>query len=117
MRKCLLFVVVLILASCSDQFNVENVTDAVLEPSADSDVSALMEKARWGDGEAYVKLADCYRDGKGVKQDFINMLAMVSVWRIISRLFLRNLSTDLCLTQWRSSVEISRKKVLLWLRN
>ena len=78
MRKCLLFVVVLILASCSDQFNVENVTDAVLEPSADSDVSALMEKARWGDGEAYVKLADCYRDGKGVKQDFINMLAMVS---------------------------------------
>ena len=74
----MLFVVVLILASCSDQFNVENVTDAVLEPSADSDVSALMEKARWGDGEAYVKLADCYRDGKGVKQDFINMLAMVS---------------------------------------
>ena len=78
MRKCLLFVVVLILASCSDQFNVENVTDAVLEPSADSDVNALMEKARWGDGEAYAKLADCYRDGKGVKQDFINMLAMVS---------------------------------------
>ena len=78
MRKYLLFVVVLILASCSDQFNVENVTDAALEPSADSDVSALMEKARWGDGEAYVKLADCYRDGKGVKQDFINMLAMAS---------------------------------------
>jgi len=60
MRKYLLFVVVLILASCSDQFNVENVTDAALEPSADSDVSALME------------------NGKGVKQDFINMLAMVS---------------------------------------
>ena len=78
MRKYLLFVVVLILASCSDQFNVENVADAVLEPSAGSDVSALMEKARWGDGEAYVKLADCYRDGKGVKQDFINMLAMAS---------------------------------------
>ena len=78
MRKCLLFVVVLILASCSDQFNAEKVADAVIEPSTDGDVSALMEKARWGDGEAYVKLADCYRDGKGVKQDFINMLAMVS---------------------------------------
>ena len=78
MRKYLLFVVALILASCSDQFNVENVADAVLEPSAGSDVSAFMEKARWGDGEAYVKLADCYRDGKGVKQDFINMLAMAS---------------------------------------
>ena len=79
MRKYLLFVVGMILVSCSDQFNAEEVADAVLEPSVSSDVSALMEKARWGDGEAYVKLADCYRDGIGVKQDFIGMVAMVSL--------------------------------------
>ncbi len=79
MRKYLLFAVVLILASCSDQFNVENVADAVTEPSASSDVSCLVEKARWGDGQAYVQLANCYRDGIGVKQDFIGMVAMVSL--------------------------------------
>ena len=79
MRKYLLFVVGMILASCSDQFNVENVADAVTEPSVSSDVDGLVEKARWGDGQAYVQLANCYRDGIGVKQDFIGMVAMVSL--------------------------------------
>lgn len=79
MRKYLLFIVGMILASCSDQFNVENVADAVTEPSASSDVDGLVEKARWGDGQAYVQLANCYRDGIGVKQDFIGMVAMVSL--------------------------------------
>ena len=36
MKKYLLFVVGIILASCSDQFNVENVVDAVIEPSVSS---------------------------------------------------------------------------------
>lgn len=79
MRKYLFFIVGMILASCSDQFNVENVADAVTEPSASSDVDGLVEKARWGDGQAYVQLANCYRDGIGVKQDFIGMVAMVSL--------------------------------------
>ena len=79
MRKYLLFIVGMILASCSDQFNVENVADAVTEPSASSNVDGLVEKARWGDGQAYVQLANCYRDGIGVKQDFIGMVAMVSL--------------------------------------
>ena len=46
--------------------------------SSTNEVSALIEKARWGDGQAFVKLADCYRDGKGVKQDFVGMLTMLA---------------------------------------
>ena len=78
MKKCFLFIVGLILASCSDQLGVEKVADAVVEQSVNNEVKGLIEKARWGDGQAYVKLADCYREGKGVKQDFFGMLAMAS---------------------------------------
>lgn len=78
MKKILLLIVVLILASCSDQFSVESVVEAPIEQTANTDVKMLIEKARRGDGKAYVELANRYRDGIGVKQDFIGMLAMVS---------------------------------------
>ena len=78
MKKILLLIVALILASCSDQFSVDSVVDAPIEQTANSDVKMLIEKARRGDGKAYVELANRYRDGIGVKQDFIGMLAMVS---------------------------------------
>ena len=78
MKKFLFFVVALGLVSCTDQLLVDEVASRPVEQDAASEVSALMEKARWGDGEAYMKLADCYRDGKGVKQDFISMLGMAS---------------------------------------
>ena len=78
MKKILLLIVVLILASCSDQFSVDSVVDAPIEQTANSDVKMLIEKARRGDGKAYVELANRYRDGIGVNQDFIGMLAMVS---------------------------------------
>ena len=78
MKKFLFFVVALVLVSCTDQLLVDEVASRPVEQDAASEVSVLMEKARWGDGEAYVKLADCYRDGKGVKQDFISMLGMAS---------------------------------------
>lgn len=40
-------------------------------------INALVERARWGDGQAYLQLADCYRDGIGVKKDFLGMMVMV----------------------------------------
>ena len=46
--------------------------------SEETDVKVLIDKARWGDGDAFLKLADCYRDGKGVKQDFCEMLCMLA---------------------------------------
>lgn len=78
MKKYLFLVMTLVLVSCTDQMVVDEVAGEHAQQTSESNVATLMEKARWGDGEAYVKLADCYRDGKGVKQDFINMLAMVS---------------------------------------
>lgn len=78
MKKYSFLLFLLVLVSCTDQLMVDNVTGENLNKTPASEVESLIEKARWGDGQAYVKLADCYRDGKGVKQDFINMLGMVS---------------------------------------
>ena len=41
--------------------------------------SLLLDKARQGDGIAYLKLADCYRTGDGVKRDFFNMITMAQM--------------------------------------
>lgn len=79
MKKIIGMFVVLVLVSCSDQYMVEGVTEdtAVIPPVSEIDV--LKEKTRWGDGEACLKLADCYRDGIGVKADFLNMMYMLTM--------------------------------------
>ena len=58
------------LVSCNNQPK-----DAAIE--AKNSFDALIEQARWGSGEAYVKLADCYRDGKGVERDLCGMFFML----------------------------------------
>lgn len=78
MKKCFYLVIALMMVSCTDQFMVEDVAGEYAEQTPASEVATLLEKARRGDGQAYVKLADCYREGKGVKQDFITMLGMIS---------------------------------------
>ncbi len=80
MKEFFYLMVALVLVSCTDQF----VSDGTLGTNAEalstsSEFKALLAKARWGDGQAYVKLADCYRDGKGVKQDFVGMLSMAAM--------------------------------------
>jgi hypothetical protein len=40
---------------------------------------ASLNRARWGDNVASNKLADCYREGRGVKKDFIGMIAMAGI--------------------------------------
>lgn len=85
MGKNFAFIVVLILASCSDQYVMEEVAVEPVGLAAESEVlapasefNALVEKARRGDGEAYLKLADCYLNGNGVKKDFVKMIGMIS---------------------------------------
>ena len=78
MKQYFYLVIALMMVSCTDQFTVDEVAGEYAEQTPVNEVATLMEKARWGDGQAYVKLADCYREGKGVKQDFITMLGMVS---------------------------------------
>ena len=80
MKKNLFAIMAVLLAivSCTDnQFLDENVGN-LSELSSSNEINALIEKARWGDGQAFVQLADCYRDGKGVKQDFVGMLTMAA---------------------------------------
>lgn len=83
MKTSLFVIVAMLLLSCSNQYMVEtsmeldgNRIDNTLTQQT-AEFNALIEKARWGDGQAYLKLADCYRDGVGVKKDFLGMMCMV----------------------------------------
>nr|WP_287897403.1 hypothetical protein [Prevotella sp.] len=76
----------LFLASCSEQHLQEDrlasskvvEQKGVVKAPRDS-VLLLLHQARWGDGSAYLKLADCYRDGFGVKKDFFGMITMANM--------------------------------------
>ena len=88
MKECIILFMVAILASCSDTQLAESIADVkeselVKENATGSaEIKALVERARWGDGQAYLQLADCYRDGIGVKKNFLGMLAMVEQARV-----------------------------------
>ena len=77
MKKYFAFMVTLILVSCADQYMEDEVVGGFSEQAPKTEIDALMEKAHWGDGQACLKLADCYRDGIGVKPDFVSMINMV----------------------------------------
>lgn len=79
MKKYLNLIVVLVLVSCTDQLVFDGVSGELAEQNPVCEVASLVEKARWGDGQAYLKLADCYREGIGVKADFVNMMSMASL--------------------------------------
>lgn len=76
----------LFLSSCSEQHLQEDrlasskvgEQKGVVKAPRDS-VLLLLHQARWGDGSAYLKLADCYRDGFGVKKDFFGMITMANM--------------------------------------
>lgn len=83
MKKCIILFMAALLASCSDTQLSESIADVkeadwVKEnANGSAEINALVERARWGDGQAYLQLADCYRDGIGVKKDFLGMMVMV----------------------------------------
>ena len=82
----MIVLMVLFFASCSEQHLQEDRLDSskvgeqkgVVKAPRDS-VLLLLHQARWGDGSAYLKLADCYRDGFGVKKDFFGMITMANM--------------------------------------
>ncbi len=81
MKKIILYFVVLLgLASCSDQLTERELVNAIQTVNqADGEYQYYLEKARWGDAGAYVKLADFYREGKYVNSDFMGMTAMLAM--------------------------------------
>lgn len=78
-KHLLLFVATMVIATigCTDQQLVDEAACEMSAPASTSAVQALVEKARQGDSQAYMQLADCYRDGKGVKKDLVGMLCML----------------------------------------
>ena len=87
---CLYIITMLLLASCSEQQVMEDTLSSQklteqkgMTVSPQDSVMSLLYQARWGDGSAYLKLADCYRDGIGVKKDFFGMITMAHMaeWR------------------------------------
>ena len=83
---CIYMIMMLFLASCSEQQVIEETTSSTklteqtsMTVSPQDSVMSLLNHARWGDGSAYLKLADCYRDGFGVKKDFFGMIMMAEI--------------------------------------
>ena len=77
---------VLFFASCSEQHVMEDaftsqelVEHKSMTVTPQDSVVSLLNQARWGDGSAYLKLADCYRDGFGVKKDLLGMFTMAEM--------------------------------------
>ena len=76
-------IMMLFFASCSEQQIMEEMASLTklteqksMTVSPKDSIMSLLYQARWGDGSAYLKLADCYRDGIGVKKDFFGMITM-----------------------------------------
>ena len=85
-----LIIMMLLLASCSEQQVMEETLSSQklteqkgMTVTPQDSIKSLLYQARWGDGSAYLKLADCYRDGIGVKKDFFGMITMAHMaeWR------------------------------------
>lgn len=86
MKKFIVLTIVAVfMASCSEQqlldefTNEQSVTSSEQQDSESVILNSYLEKARWGDGNAFLKLAECYHDGIGVKADFMGMMSMLAM--------------------------------------
>lgn len=64
MKKCIFMAMTALFVCCSDQQLTDGVTDVkskeLVQTSDDKEkFDALIEKARWGDGQAFLQLANC----------------------------------------------------------
>ena len=82
MKKILYIFVALLIAGCSEQdvYNDSVDVPSIMSGTSNADqYSALLEQARWGNSDAYLKLAEFYHDGIGVKADFMGMMSMLAM--------------------------------------
>ena len=83
MKKVLYFLVAMLMASCSEQHLLDDYVSQASAQLSEQEISqtgivnSYLEKARWGDGDAFLNLAKCYHDGIGVKSDFMGTLTML----------------------------------------
>lgn len=86
MKKIIVLTIVAVfMASCSEQQLLDEFTNEQFYTSSEQQdsesviLNSYLEKARWGDGNAFLKLAECYHDGIGVKADFMGMMSMLAM--------------------------------------
>ena len=86
MKKFVLLTMgILLLAGCSQQQMMNEVAEDLAKEngltvvSDPNPVNEYLEKARWGDGSAFMKLAECYHKGIGVKADFMGTITMLTM--------------------------------------
>lgn len=73
-------VLMVILTSCTEQdLSKGTLSGQTIPPAVTNHYAALMEQARWGDGDAYLQLAELYHTGNGTGQDFLNSLSMLTM--------------------------------------
>ena len=79
MKKYLLIWIVsaTVFMGCTDQQFLGDALADFHQQNGNNEINTLIEQARWGDGQAFLKLADCYRDGNGVEKDFAGMISML----------------------------------------
>ena len=86
MKKIIVLTIVAVfMTSCSEQQLLDEFTNEQFYTSSEQQdsesviLNSYLEKARWGDGNAFLKLAECYHDGIGVKADFMGMMSMLAM--------------------------------------
>ena len=82
MKKIIYVFIGLLVAGCSEQDVYNDILDTpniISEVPAKDQYSVLLEQARWGNSDAYLKLAEFYHDGIGVKADFMGMMSMLAM--------------------------------------
>ena len=84
MKRCILLAMSVLFFTCCSKQQMENEVSGNLAKEnseiviANSNpVNEYLEQARWGDGSAFIKLAECYHKGIGVKPDFMGTLTML----------------------------------------
>ena len=86
MKKFVLLTMsILLLTGCSQQQTEHEVSGNLAKENSETVVSTsnpvneYLAKARWGDGNAFMKLAECYHKGIGVKPDFMGTITMLKM--------------------------------------
>ena len=63
-------VIMMVILGCADYQPQDNAPALVPSNVSKENFDVLFEKARWGDGAAFLELANYYRDGRGVNKSF-----------------------------------------------
>ena len=81
MRKAIPFILAMMMVGCAEQQGFDDVAlDAPVHVTKTENFNDLMTQAKWGDGNAYLKLADYYINGKdGTKPDFMATISMLNM--------------------------------------